>query len=41
LRLLAQLTEQPHILDRDHRLVCESFDQRNLLRRESLDSGSR
>src|ERR1700738_907241 len=29
-----QLREQPHVLDRDHRLVRESLEQRDLLVRE-------
>src|SRR5215475_9153259 len=31
------LIEQSHVLDRDHRLVCERLDQRNLFLGEWLD----
>jgi hypothetical protein len=36
-RVRACLVEQPHVLDRDHRLVGERFDQFDLLARERLD----
>ncbi len=34
---LFQLLEQPGVLDRDHRLVSEGLQQRDLLRAEWLD----
>ena len=34
---LLHLVEQPHVLDRDHCLVGESFDQRDLLVGERFD----
>ena len=35
----SQFVEQAHVLDRDHRLVSEGLEQRDLLGRERLDLG--
>ena len=37
LQSLLGLVEQPGVLDRDHRLIGEGLNQRNLARRERLD----
>ena len=34
---LLEFLEQPHVLDGDHRLIGESFEQRNLFFREWTD----
>ena len=39
-RARLDLVEQPHVLDRDHRLVGESADQLDLLVGEGADSSS-
>src|SRR5262249_23347928 len=36
-RACLHLVKQSHVLNRDHRLVCERLDERNLLLRERLD----